>query len=84
MIINRTDANQQYFNLTFAEDFDLITIQNNKLYHYKSNTSELDYEIDSEEVFLNFSSDSRTTKLFETYKQLVSRDLMPNQNLIGE
>lgn len=32
---------------------------------------------------MNFTTDSKTTKLFETYSQIVSQDYLPNQNLMG-
>ena len=35
MTINRTDSNEQYFNLTFSEDLNLLQIFVNRLYYYK-------------------------------------------------
>jgi hypothetical protein len=37
LVVNRTDSNMLYFNLTFGDDFDLIQIINHKLYHHKIN-----------------------------------------------
>ena len=82
MVINRTDSNEQYFNLTFSEDLNLLQILKNRLYHYKSD-SPLNFTI-TNKTYKNFTGLSNTTKLLETYPITISRDMMPDQNLMGE
>ena len=35
LVINQTDTNQQYLNLTYGENFDMINILSHKLYQHK-------------------------------------------------
>lgn len=74
-------------NLTFANELNLIQILSNKLYHYKSEINDtkpgLNFTIEDEASYIKFFSDSRTTKIFETYSQIISQQLIPSQNLLG-
>ena len=66
----------------------MIQVLSNKLFHYKSEINDtnpgLKFKIDDEGSYTKFISDTRSTKILEAYSQVISQNLLPNQNLIGD
>ena len=65
LVANRTDSNQQYFEVSFSEDMDLIQVLSHKLFHHDSYDISLspkkglrsvaglnaDYEVDDDDSY---------------------------------
>ena len=67
LIVNRTDQNQQYFEIEFSEDLDLVQVQSHNLYHYDRESAAATIEINTHEDYLGLISNPLISKVFETY-----------------
>ena len=56
LVANRTDSNQQYFELAFSEDMDLIQVLSHKLFHHDSHDSGRE-RMNSHQDFIDLTSD---------------------------
>ena len=56
LVANRTDSNQQYFEVAFSEDMDLIQVLSHKLFHHDSHDSGRE-RMNSHQDFLDLTSD---------------------------
>ena len=63
--MNRTDQNQQYFEIELSEDLDLIQVLSHKVYHFERKAEAFDMK--SYDDYLNLTSNPLTLKIFETY-----------------
>ena len=47
LIVNRTDQNQQHFEIKLSEDLDLIQVQSHKVYHFEKKSESDVFEMKS-------------------------------------
>ena len=66
LVANRTDSNQQFFELAFSHDLDLIQVLSHKLFHHESDGHGR-VDMKSHQNYLDLTSDPKTIKVFETY-----------------
>jgi len=81
IFMNRTDNNENFFNLTFGEDLEFMEVEKNQMYIREQDPTYTDLietpAIYNESLYELFRSQSATVKMYESEPQQISAEYMP-------
>ena len=85
-VVNKTDLNQQYFNLTFSTDLEFLDLFENSMFFREQNPQSESIDIPSVKNsldYIDFISTMESYKLFESEKITLGESKTQDTNLIS-